>query len=390
MKAFVADAQWEPKKGYTPTVREIARKRASIGSSVWRNPTFELKDIPTPNICDSDELLIAVKRCGICGSDSHLYETTPDGYIQFSGPVSLPQVIGHEYSGVVVKTGGKVRNFKEGDIVAVESIHWCGSCTPCRSGAFNQCENVELIGITAPGALAEFITAKERHCWSINSLRRMYSEEECFDLGALIEPVGCAYNGIFIGGGGIKPGAAVAVFGAGPIGLAAVALSRLAGANLTIAFDIHNKRLDIAKDLGADYVFNVNSLEKTGILPREKILELTDGYGAEMQIEAAGAARRTVPEMENSLAVNGKLIYLGRSAASAEVMLDILVSGANSIIGARGHSGYGIYNNIIRLLSTGRLQIKNMITSYYDFNETLTALKKSVERQDGKCMIRLG
>ncbi|MBF0516251.1 MAG: alcohol dehydrogenase catalytic domain-containing protein [Nitrospirae bacterium] len=389
MKAFVADGQWAPKEGYKPTKDELARKRAVIGSNVWRNPTFELKNLPTPNIAD-DEVLIAVKRCGICGSDTHLYETSTDGYIQFSGPVSLPQTIGHEYSGVVVKTGGAVRNLKEGDMVAVESIHWCGSCTPCRSGAFNQCQNVELIGITAPGALAEFIAAKERHCWVINGLRRIYPEDDIFDLGALIEPVGCAYNGIFIGGGGIKPGAAVVVFGIGPIGLAAVALSRLAGANLVIAFDVQQKRLDIAKALGADYVCNVNELKKIGILPREKIMELTDGYGAELQIEAAGAARLTVPEMENSLAVNGKLIYLGRSATSAEVMLDILVSGANSIIGVRGHSGYGIYNNIIRLLSTGRLQIKPIISSYYDFRETLTALEKSVERKDAKCLIRIG
>ncbi|MCG6553854.1 MAG: alcohol dehydrogenase catalytic domain-containing protein [Candidatus Magnetominusculus sp. LBB02] len=390
MRAFVADGQWAPRDGYKPTKEEIAKKRASIGSSVWRNPAFELKNIPTPNIVESDEILIAVKRCGICGSDTHLYETSPDGYIQFSGPVSLPQVIGHEYSGVVVKKGSGVRNFKEGDMAAVESINWCGTCTPCRSGAFNQCANVELIGITAPGALAEFITAKERHCWNINSLRRIYPEDDIFDLGALIEPVGCAYNGIFIGGGGIKPGSAVVVFGAGPIGLAAVALSRLAGANLIIAFDVHNKRLDIARGLGADYVFNVKELQKAGILPREKIMELTDGTGAELQVEAAGAARKTVPEMENSLAVNGKLIYLGRSATSAEVTLDLLVSGANSIIGVRGHSGHGIYNNIIRLLSTGKLQIKDIITSYYDFSETLPALKNSVERQDGKCMIRVG
>jgi hypothetical protein len=125
-------------------------------------------------------------------------------------------------------------------------------------------------------------------------------------------------------------------------------------------------------------------------LPREKIMELTEGYGAELQIEAAGAARYTVPEMENTLAVQGKLIYLGRSATSVEVMLDVMVSGANSIIGVRGHSGYGIYNNIIRLLSTGRLQVKNIITSYYEFDETLMALGKSVDRQDGKCMIRVG
>lgn len=384
MKALVACAEWSPKKGYKLTKREIEKKRANIGSQVWRQPFFEIKDVPTPDVGD-DEVLIRVKRCGICGSDTHLYETDTEGYIIFSGPAKLPCIIGHEYSGIVEKAGKKVVNFKAGDMVAAESIIWCGVCTSCRSGAVNQCEHVELAGITVPGAFAEYIVTKERHCWSINSLKEIWDDERIFDIGALIEPAGCAYNGLFISGGGFLPGSVVTVFGVGPIGLAAVALARVAGASVVIAFDIVKERLDIAKKMGADFAFNTGN---AGSNAGNKILEITNGRGADIQVEAAGAANVTIPEMEKSLAVNGKIIYLGRAATSVSMYLDILVSGANKIVGSRGHSGYGIYNNIIKLIKSGRLNLDSMVTSQFKFKEILNALKKSTDRTDGKIMIK--
>ncbi|MBF0465363.1 MAG: alcohol dehydrogenase catalytic domain-containing protein [Nitrospirae bacterium] len=386
MKALVVEAQWEPLAGYLPTEKEILLRRASVGSQVWRKPVFEIREVPVPDTGDN-EVLIRVKRCGICGSDTHIYEHDKDGYILFSGPARFPCIIGHEYSGVVERVGKNVDTLRPGDIVAAESIHWCGKCTPCRSGAFNQCQKVELIGITKDGALAEFICAKERHCWKIDSLRDRYSEDDVFSVGALIEPIGCAYNGIFISGGGFKPGITVVVYGVGPIGLAAAALSRLSGASLILAFDTINERLSIAKSMGADKVYNINELKKTGLRPRDIVMEQTKGVGAEVQVESAGAAPFTVPEMENSLAVNGKIIYLGRAAASVPLMLDTLVSGANSIIGARGHAGYGIYNNVIRLIASGRLNIKEMITSTYDFTDAIGAIKNSTTRTDGKSLV---
>lgn len=384
MKALVANAEWSPKKDYKLTKIEIEKKRANIGSQVWKSPVFEIKDVPTPNI-ESDEILIRVKRCGICGSDTHLYETDKDGYIIFSGPVKLPCIIGHEYSGIVEKAGDRVVNFKVGDKVAAESIVWCGVCASCRSGAVNQCERVELAGITVPGAFAEYIVSKERHCWSINSLKEICDDERVFDIGALIEPAGCAYNGLFISGGGFAPGAVVTVFGAGPIGLAAVALARVAGASVVIAFDIVKERLDIAKKMGADFVFNTAN---NNFSPSDEILNITNGRGADIQVEAAGAANVTIPDMEKSLATNGKIIYLGRAATSASINLNVFVSGANKIIGSRGHSGYGIYNNIIKLIKYGRLNLNSMITSQFNFKEILNALKKSTDRTDGKIMVR--
>jgi threonine dehydrogenase-like Zn-dependent dehydrogenase len=241
------------------------------------------------------------------------------------------------------------------------------------------------MGLSSDGAFAEYVAVKTRYCWNINDLAIFYSEEEIFDIGALIEPVGCAYNGMFIAGGGFKPGATVVVYGTGPIGLGAVTMARISGASMIIAFDVIDERVKLANDMGADYAFNVNKMGS----PSGKIMELTKGVGAEIQIEAAGAAPETIPEMEKCMSVNGKIIYLGRAATSTPMFLDTLVSGANSIVGARGHSGYGIFPNIIKLLASGRLDIQKMITSKHPFEKILEAFELSSKRSDGKILIHL-
>ena len=386
MKALIVDAEWKPKKDYPLSGDEKKRKRALIGSQVWRNTQFEIKDAPTPNIKD-DEVLVRVKSCGICGSDTHVYEKDKDGYIIFSGLTKFPCIMGHEFSGVVEKVGSRVVELKEGDYVAVESVMWCGMCNPCRSGNPNQCKNIELMGLSYDGAFAEYVAVNARYCWKINDLKEAYPDKEVFDIGALIEPIGCAYNGIFIVGGGFKPGAAVVIYGAGPIGLGAIALARIAGASLIIAFDVIDERVKIAKEMGADYAFNVNKLD--GYSSADKVMEITKGNGADIHVEAAGAAPRTIPEMERSLSNQGKIIYLGRSATSASMYLDVLVSGANKIIGARGHAGYGIFPNIIKLIAAGRLNLEKIITAKYQFDKVLDAVEHSTKRIDGKILINI-
>ncbi len=153
MKALVVDAQWCPREGYPLTDEENVRRRAIMGSQVWRHPRFEIKNVPVPEVKD-DEVLIRVKSCGICGSDTHVYETNEEGYIIFSGLTKLPCILGHEFAGVVEKIGRQAIHLKENDKVAVESIMWCGMCQPCRSGAPNQCQRVELMGLSENGALA--------------------------------------------------------------------------------------------------------------------------------------------------------------------------------------------------------------------------------------------
>lgn len=386
MKALIVDGEWNPRKNYPLSNEEQAKKRANVGSQVWQHTQFEVKDVSVPNLQD-DEILVRIRSCGICGSDTHLYETDKDGYIIFSGMTELPRIIGHEFSGTVEQTGKNVRNVKEGDWVASESIMWCGMCHACRSGSPNQCKYIKLMGLSADGAFAEYIAINERYCWKINDFHEIYSEDDAFDIGALIEPVGCAYNGLFIVGGGFQPGATVVVYGAGPIGLGAIALAKIAGASQIIAFDIIDERANIALEMGADYAFNTNKM--SDCLPGEKVMEVTKGWGADIQIEAAGAAPATIPEMEKSMAINGKIIYLGRAATTTSMHLDNLVSGANKIVGARGHSGYAIFPSIIKLIATGRLKLDKMITARYPFAGIMEAIKASSERTDGKILIHM-
>jgi hypothetical protein len=385
MRALIAEADWAPRSNYPLSDHEKESRHVVVGSQVWRNPRLEIRDIPMPSIAE-DEVLIRVGACGICGSDTHTYETDGDGYILFSGPAKLPCVLGHELSGEVVEVGKDVVGFREGDIVTSESIMWCGKCLPCRSGMLNQCDHVELMGLTSNGAFADYISIKASYCWNLNGLKEQFERRDIFKVGTLIEPIGCAYNGMFISGGGFLPGSYSIIYGAGPIGLGAVLLSSIAGAAKIIVIDVIDERLDIARKLGADYVFNLK--RETDVA--EKVLDITGGWGADIQIEAAGAAHITVPLLQKLSSKRGKIIYLGRVDATTHIDLNRIVSGAHMIVGSRGHSGYGIYPEIIRLLQGGRLrQAKEIVTAVFPFSRIHEGFALSSARKDGKILIEM-
>ena len=161
---------------------------------------------------------------------------------------------------------------------------------------------------------------------------------------------------------------------AGPIGLGAIAPSRISGASQIIAFDVIDERVKIAKEM-VQTMFNTNTLGN-GYKPSDKVMELTRGRGADIQVEAAGAAPMTIPQIRKKpWPLMEKIIYLGRAAASTLVHLDHLHPGANKIIGARGHSGYGIFPSIIKLIVAGKLNLEKMITARYSFESVMDAIK---------------
>jgi threonine dehydrogenase-like Zn-dependent dehydrogenase len=385
VEALRAEAEWSPRDGYVPGERETARRRASSGSLVWRNTVVRVVETADPRPA-ADELILKVRYCGICGSDTHVYESDREGYIIFSGPAKMPCTLGHEFTGDVVEVGRDVRDFRKGDIVTCESVMWCGECLPCRRGMPNQCENVELLGLTSDGAFADYIAVKAGYCWGLNGIEGRYSREDALRIGSLIEPLGCAYNGIFIAGGGFSPGAYAIVYGAGPIGLASVMLLRIAGAGKVIAVDVIRERLSIAEKMGADYVFN--AAEAGGL--EEAVSDITGGWGADIQVEAAGAARETLPMMQKLYSKRGKIVYLGRAESSGTVDLNGIVSGGHSLIGSRGHSGYGIFPDIIRLIEGGRLDgVMKMITAEFPFSDIIGAFETSRDRKDGKILVKI-
>jgi threonine dehydrogenase-like Zn-dependent dehydrogenase len=117
-------------------------------------------------------------------------------------------------------------------------------------------------------------------------------------------------------------------------------------------------------------------------------MELTDGEGAAMLVEAAGAQPKTMPEMEEAMAVGGKVVIIGRASERTPVYLENFQTHAAKIYGAQGHSGYGNFPNVIKLMASGRIALTPIITSRFALAQGVDAVKKASKREDGKIMIR--
>jgi len=202
-------------------------------------------------------------------------------------------------------------------------------------------------------------------------------------VGALTEPTCVSYNAIFERAGGFRPGAYVTVFGTGPIGLAAVGLAEAAGAGKVIAFEISPERRELARQVGADHVYDPQE-----VTPSEVIMDLTRGQGADLLVEAAGAPRLTVPEMERSLAINGKIVQIGRAAQRVPIYLETFQVRRSQFYGSQGHSGHATFPNVIRLVASGRLDLSPIITARYDLDSVVDGIAQASERRDGKIMVR--
>jgi len=388
MRGLVLHAKWEPKKGYIPSEIEVKTRKAKYGSRVWRYPQLKLEEKPVPEVGPKD-VLIRVKACGICGGDVHMYQQDKDGYMLYPGLTRFPCILGHELSGTIEKVGNAVKDFKEGDMVTSEEMMWCGECVPCRNGIPNHCVNLEEIGFTIDGALAEHLLVEAKYCWKIDSLLGVYrSEEKVFEAGSLVEPTSVAYHAMFTRAQGFKPGAYVVVYGAGPIGLAATGLAKAAGASKIIAFEVQPERIRLAKEMGASYVFNPRELAEQGVKPHEKVMEVTDGLGADLQVEAAGAPAQTFPGMEKSLAIGGKIAWIGRADVEAPIFLETFQVRASQVYGSQGHSGHGNFMNVIRLMAGGKIDMTKIITRKYPLDKAVEAIQQVTKKEDAKVTIK--
>jgi threonine dehydrogenase-like Zn-dependent dehydrogenase len=382
MKGLVLDAVWEPRADYEVSDWEKETGKAVTGNSIWRNPKLGVRDWEDPKPGPND-VLLAVQACGVCGSDMHFYETDNEGYILYPGLTKFPTILGHEFTGKVVEVGKDVTTLKAGDMVTVEEMIWCGRCTPCRNGYPNHCVNLEEIGFTIPGAFANYIAVDEKFCWKIDSIaERLGDEKMAYEVGAMTEPSCVAYNAMFTRAGGFKPGHYVSVFGAGPIGLAAIGLAKAAGAGLIVAFEVSPQRLELAKKVGAEYAYDPRE-----VTPGEVMMELSKGEGFDFHVEAAGAPELVVPEMEKALAINSKVVQIGRAARRVPMYLESFQVRRAQAYGAQGHSGHENFPNVIRLVASGRLDLSPIVTARYGLEDTVAAIKKSIERADGKIMV---
>lgn len=358
MRGVTLIADWDPKPGFKLGAKDIDKRQTYLGSQVWRNPRIEIReyDIPKPG---PGEVLIEVKACGICGSDVHMAQPDDDGYIFYPGLTGFPTILGHEFSGIVVEAGpgayDKVTNkpFKGGEWVCAEEMLWCGSCQPCADGYPNHCERLDEIGFNVNGAFAKYIVVPSRVVWSIEPLKQAYkTEEEVFLAGSLVEPTCVAYNAVIQRGGGIKPGDNVVICGGGPVGLAACAILKRQGAARVILSEPEQGRAELGRKMGADYI--INPVKENFA---ERVLEITEGMGAKLYLEATGLPTVVYPGIEQAIwegrTLNSTVVVVARADAKMPVTGEVLQVRRAQIVGAQGHSGEGTFPRVIQSMATG-------------------------------------
>ncbi|QRV17696.1 scyllo-inosose 3-dehydrogenase [Haloterrigena salifodinae] len=384
MKALLLDAEWNPRSEYDLTDSERETQKAHNSAQVWQHPEMNVEDRPRPEPED-DEVLIEVAYAGVCGSDCSMIQTDEEGYMHYSAYTQFPNVTGHEFSGRIAETGDDANLFEPGERVTSEVVDYCGRCQQCRRGFHGHCENFEQVGFTIPGAFAEYVTVPEKIVWSVESLANAYEDEdELLRAAATIEPSTITYHGIFVRSEGVLPGDHHVYHGTGPIGLTGMNLSRAAGAGKVIGFDPSPERRSIAADLGFDHVYDPTEQD-----PVEVIDKVTDGRGADVHLETAGAVTETYPVIQETLAEEANVVHVSNASSAPNLATRKYQGSSAQLYGTEGHTGQQIYPRVIRLMSAGRLDNTSIITSTYSLSNADKAIEQAAKRVDGKVLIEI-
>ncbi|HXR06042.1 MAG TPA: galactitol-1-phosphate 5-dehydrogenase [Candidatus Acidoferrum sp.] len=307
----------------------------------YKKFSYEETATPRPG---PDEVLVAVKACGICGSDVH-------GMDGSTGRRRPPIIMGHEAAGVIAETGAAVKGWAKGDRVTFDSTIYCGECFFCRRGEINLCDRRRVLGVSCEGyrqegAMAELVAVPERILYRL-------PEGLAFEHAALAEPFAVALHAI--GRAPITLNDAVAVVGAGMIGLALTQGLRAAGCGRLMVVDLEEERLALAKKLGATDVIKAAGGNAAG-----EILKLTEGRGADAAFEAAGVTA-TVELALGCLRKGGRATLVGNVSPRIEFPLQTAVTRELAMHGSCASRGE--YPAALEMMGRGALQAGPLISA---------------------------
>ena len=295
-----------------------------------------LEDMPDP-VPGNDELLIKVHSVGICGSDVH-------GFIGKTGRRKPPMVMGHEFSGIVMATGGQVTGFAAEDEVVVSPIQACGECPNCRVGLTNICTNRHVLGVDIAGAFADQLVVNK-------SMVYQKPANLAWRQAAMVEPLSVGLHAVEITPMRLMD--SVAIVGVGTIGLVTLLSARLKGAGKIIVTDMSDHRLELARELGADVAINVS-----GVDPITAVREETNGLGADVTFEAVGFA----PTVQQALAITrtgGQCTWIGNSAQMIELNMQEIVTRELTVRGTYGFNTE--FPRAIQAIASGQIDVSPLI-----------------------------
>jgi threonine 3-dehydrogenase len=313
-------------------------------------PGLWMEDVPEPAIGIND-VLIRVRRTGICGTDLHIQSW--DEWAQRT--IHVPLVIGHEFVGAVEAVGSNVSDFHPGDLVSGEGHVVCGRCRNCMAGRRHLCAHTEGVGVNRAGAFAELIALPMTNIW-----KHAPGVEE--DVAAIFDPFG---NAVHTALSFPVLGEDVLVTGAGPIGCMACAVVRHAGARHVVCTDLNGYRRELALRMGATLAVDPRERDLADV---QAELGMTEGFDVGLEMSGNEAALRSMLE---SMAHGGRVAVLGIPSGETALDLNRLVFNMLTLKGVYGRQMYETWYQMTVMLQSG-LEIAPVIThrlSHRDFEE---------------------
>lgn len=331
---------------------------ANMKAAVLVEPRkFEILERPVPDI-GAEDALIKVNRCGICGTDAHIF----NGHYAAE---NLPMVPGHEFSGVIAAVGGNGTHLNVGQKVVADINIGCGNCFWCRRNEVFSCPEMQQVGISRDGAFAEYVSVPAR-------LIIPTPEDTADEVLALTEPVACVVRAARKSN--VTFGQSVVVLGAGPIGNLHVQMMRLVGAAPIIVCDPSVERAALAKDVGADIIVTDPAILK------QAVLAATAGRGADIVIESVGNAG-LYEQAFDLIRKGGHVAAFGITGPEDVVPVNILqtILAENSIKGSVAGMGQDMHD-ALTLLGHGRFDVSSFTGAEYPLEQIQLAFDSLPER----------
>jgi len=336
-----------------------------------RAGAVELCEWPMP-VPRSDEVLLRVGACAVCGSDLAMYQGT------FDHPMNLPVVMGHEFAGTIEQVGHAVHGWAPGDRVVCETAAYiCGVCAYCRAGDYNVCPERKGFGYGCDGAFAEYVAAPAR-------LLHRLPDGLPFLHAALTEPAAGALHGLRLSGQ-LRAGDAALVIGPGAIGLFAMQHLRNAGCNpvFVVGLGRDRKRLELALKLGASRTIELEQEDARAV-----IRQVGDGFGVDCVVEASGAPQSLDLALDVVRPL-GTIVRIGMSDQPLPFGLNRLTAKAVNLQGTWSHN-YADWERVLHLVQTGQLQMAPLVSKVYPLTDWRAAFEDALAGRVVKAVIEPG
>lgn len=346
--------------------KKVSRMKAIVKTSPQIGA--ELQDIPTPTI-SADEVLVKVKATSICGTDVHIYNWDRWSEERIK---NFPQTMGHEFCGEVVEVGPHTKRIKVGDYISAETHIPCQQCKQCLTGQIHICSQLKILGVDCNGCFAEYVKIPELIAWKNSSTLPLAH-------ASIQEPLG---NAIYCTLAEPVAGQSVLVFGDGPIGIMAAKVAMSAGAAPVFLVGLSSYRMNLAKQLGVDFVIDRGAKDWQDI-----ILSETDGIGPDVVLEMAGV-QDSVEQGLRLLRKGGRFSAFGVFANPVQVdMNNGVVFKGGRILGINGREMFETWYTLSNMLKYKRLDVSGVITHKLPLAEYEKGFQLMNDKKCGKVVL---